>query len=66
MQTSHSNKDQKFSFAEVAQQLGVSEDEVIQKARETGLIDEKGYPTEFAINEGLLKIEVIETGFSSN
>jgi len=66
MQTSNSNDEQKFSFAEVAQQLGVSEEEVIQKVRESGLIDENGQPTEFALNEGLLEIEVIETGFSSN
>lgn len=66
MKTPNSNNKQTFSFAEIAQQLGISEAEVIQKARENGLIDENGYPTEYAINEGLLEIEVIPTGFSSN
>ena len=66
MKTSNSNNEQSYSFAEIAEQLGKTEAEVIQKAKESGLIDEKGNPTEFALNEGLLEIEVIETGFSSN
>lgn len=66
MKTSNSNSEQLYSFSEIAKQLGVSEDEIIQKARETGLIDENGYPTEYALNEGLLEIEVIPMGFSSN
>ena len=66
MKTSNQNNEQTFSFAEITQQLGVSEAEVIQAAKENGLIDEDGYPTEFAISEGLLEIEVIETGFSIN
>lgn len=66
MKTSNSNNKQTYSFAEIAQQLGVTEAEVIQEAKENGLIDENGQPTQFAINEGLLEIEVIETGFSSN
>lgn len=66
MKTSNTNNEQTFSFAECAEQLGIAEAEVIQAAIENGLIDEHGYPTEFAIREGLLVIEVIETGFSSN
>lgn len=66
MKTSNLNNEQTFSFAEIAQQLGVSEEEVIQVAKENGLLDENGNPTQYAINEGLLGIEVIPTGFSSN
>jgi len=65
MKTPNSNNEQKFSFAEIAQQLGVSEAEVIQKAKESGLLDENGNPTEFAINEGLLEIDIAPK-FSSN
>lgn len=66
MKTSNSNNKQSYSFAEIAEQLGKTEAEIIQVAKENGLLDEDGYPTEFALSEGLLEIEVIETGFSSN
>ena len=66
MKEQNSKKEQTFSFAEIAKQLGVTEAEVIQAAKEDGLIDENGKPTEFAIREGLLVEEVIQTGFGSN
>lgn len=46
-----------FSFKEVAEQIGVTEDEVIELAKREGLIDEYGMPTQKAIDEGLLTIE---------
>lgn len=55
-----------FSFKEIADQFGVTEAEVIQMSLENGLIDSDGMPTEFAISEGLLCIEEMETGFSLN
>ncbi|MEI7526388.1 MAG: hypothetical protein WCJ95_18720 [Mariniphaga sp.] len=71
MEASNSNNKQPFNFAKIAKTLGSSEEETIQFARENGLIDENGYPTEHAINEGLKAIEEILnrfriTGFSSN
>ena len=55
-----------YTFKEIADQLGVTEAEVIQMAIDNGLIDSEGNPTEYAINEGILCTEQIETGFSSN
>ena len=66
MKEQNSKKEQTFSFAEIAKQLGVTEAEVIQAAKEDGLIDENGKPTEYAIREGLLVEEVNQTGFGSN
>ena len=66
MKKQNSKKEQTFSFAEIAKQLGVTEAEVIQAAKEDGLIDENGKPTEYAIREGLLVEEVNQTGFGSN
>jgi len=58
--------EQTFSFKEIADQLGVSEAQVIQKLREGGLIDSNGIPTELAIIEGFLCTEQVDTGFSAN
>ena len=57
--TSHhlNNEEQTFSFKETAEQLGVSVEELIRVAKQEGLLDENGNPTEFAISEGLLAIE---------
>lgn len=55
-----------FSFKEIADQLGVTEAELIQEARENGLIDSEGRPTAFALSEGLLCTEETQTGFSLN
>lgn len=44
----------RYSFSEIAKQLGRTEEEIFQCAYENGLIDENGNPTEFAIKEGLL------------
>ncbi|MBL7965644.1 MAG: hypothetical protein JNK09_01505 [Prolixibacteraceae bacterium] len=58
MKTSHlNNQERTFSFREVANQLGVTEEELILVAKQEGLLDENGLPTEFAINKGLLAIE---------
>jgi len=66
MKTGNSNKKEKaFSFQDIATQLGVSVEEVIQTAKEGGLIDSNGMPTEEAINEGLLIIEP-EDWFTNN
>ncbi|PXV62622.1 hypothetical protein CLV62_1189 [Dysgonomonas alginatilytica] len=46
-----------FSFKEIAEQIGVTEEEVIELAKREGLIDEHGMPTQKAIDEGLLTIE---------
>lgn len=54
-----------YSFKEIASQIGVTEQEVIQMAKENGLLDENGKPTEFAISEGLLAIEP-EDWFTNN
>ena len=48
-----------YSFTEVAKELGVIEDEVIKIAKENGLLDENGHPTEYAIEEGLFAVEVM-------
>lgn len=55
--TNFNNEEQTFSFKETANQLGVSEEELIRVAKLEGLLDENGMPTEFAISEGLLAIE---------
>ena len=58
MKTSEFNNEERtFSFSEIADQLGVSEEELIRVAKQEGLLDEYGIPTEFAISEGLLSIE---------
>lgn len=58
MKTSDFKQEERtFSFSEVADQLGVSEEELTRVAKKEGLLDENGMPTEFAINEGLLAIE---------
>jgi len=54
-----------LSFKEIAEMIGVSEEEIIQTARENGLLDDNGMPTEFAISEGLLAIEP-EDWFTNN
>lgn len=46
-----------FSFKELADEVGVTEAELIQMAQENGLIDSDGKPTEFAIREGLFFME---------
>lgn len=57
METSNQkNEKQVFSFSEVACQLGISVEELINFAKQAGLFDENGLPTEFAISEGLLGI----------
>jgi beta-N-acetylglucosaminidase len=53
------NEERKFSFSEVAAYIGLSEEEILRVAREEGLLDENGMPTEFAISEGFLAIEPI-------
>lgn len=45
-----------FSFKEIADQLGISEEELISFAIQDGLLDTNGMPTEFAIQEGLLVV----------
>lgn len=58
MKLEKSNPDeQTFSMNEIAMQLGITEDELFQFSVENGLINPDGTPTEFALNEGLLKIE---------
>ncbi|GEM_PF-4634093 len=55
MQKSDFNDEERtFSFKEIADQLGVSEEEIISFAQQEGLLDPNGMPTEFAIQEGLL------------
>ena len=48
-----------FSFAEVASELGISENELIEFAKSEGLLDENGLPTEKAIENGLLATEIV-------
>lgn len=55
-----------FSFKEIADELGITEAELILKSQENGLIDSEGMPTEFAISEGLLCFEETNTGFCLN
>jgi len=45
-----------FSFKEIAEELGVSEDELFRVALEEGLIHPDGSPTEYAIKEGILTV----------
>ena len=51
------NEERTFSFSEIACELGISEEQLIGVAKQEGLLDENGMPTEFAISEGLLAIE---------
>ena len=55
-----------YTFNEIAKLLGVTEAEVIQRAKESGLLDSNGMPTEFALSEDLLCTEEIDTGFGLN
>ena len=55
------NEERTFSFSEIAQELGITEEVLIRVAMNEGLIDEHGMPTEYAINEGLLCIELQTT-----
>jgi hypothetical protein len=58
MKSEKSNpEDQTFSMNEIAMQLGITEDELFQFSVEKGLINPDGTPTEFALNEGLIKGE---------
>jgi len=50
--------DKTYSFAEIAEQLGISEAEIVEIAYREGLIDENGTPTPKAISEGLLTIDI--------
>ena len=50
-------KERTYSFSEIADELGISMEELIRVAKQEGLLDENGMPTEFAISEGLLAIE---------
>lgn len=54
-----------FDFKEIASLIGISEDEIIETAKGTGLIDEFGNPTDFALNEGLL-IEPEDEDWTTN
>lgn len=66
MKTSDFNNEERtFSFGEVAAYIGVSEEEILRVARDEGLLDENGMPTEFAIREGLLGVEM-QTDFCDN
>lgn len=57
MQTSDFNKEERiFSFSDIADELGISEEELISFAKQEGLLDSNGMPTEFAIQEGLLVV----------
>ena len=58
MKTSnHNNEEQVFSFGEVACQLGLSTEEFIKLAKQVGLLDENGLPTDFGISEGIFVIK---------
>ena len=46
-----------YTFAEVAEYLGITELELINFSIEQGLLDKNGMPTDFAIEQGLFKIE---------
>ena len=58
--TKFNNAESTFTFAEIADQLGITEEELILFAKQEGLLDENGFPTDFAIKEGLLAIEPFE------
>lgn len=45
-----------YNWKEVAESMGITENELIELALSEGLIDKKGMPTEFAIAEGLLTV----------
>jgi orotate phosphoribosyltransferase-like protein len=58
MKSSNFNHEERtFSFSEIANELGISEEDLIWLAKQEGLLDENGFPTDFAISEGLLAIE---------
>ena len=58
-------EDQNLSFGELAKQLGVSVEKIIQIAMKEGLINVDGSPTQKAIDNGLL-IESIQNTTSTN
>lgn len=55
-----------YTFKEIAELIGVSEEEIIQAMKDEGFLDEKGNPTELAISEGILCTEQVSTGLSLN
>ncbi len=53
-------KEQTYSMEEIAMQLGITEEELFQFSVSEGLINPDGTPTEFALNEGLLKVDPVD------
>jgi len=49
--------EKKYTFKEMADQFGVSEEEFISTCKREGLLDENGYPTQLALDEGIFVIE---------
>jgi len=47
------DQEKRFTFSEIADEIGVPESELLEIAQKEGLIDENGNPTQFAIDEGL-------------
>lgn len=47
-----------YSWDEVAKSIGVTKEELIAMAFKEGLIDEQGLPTQKALDEGLLKMDM--------
>lgn len=56
---------EEFSFKEVADQLGISEEELIQFSIKEGLLNEDLTPTQWALDEGLLIQVENKCGFFS-
>ena len=49
-----------YTFAEVANEIGISEHELVEFAFSEGLIDEYGMPTNLALEQGFLSVEKIK------
>jgi len=54
----HSQNEKTYTFSEIANEIGLSEDELIELALFEGLIDENGFPTKKAIDLGILTVEI--------
>ena len=50
-------EEKNFTFGEIADLFGMSEEELIDFAKKRRIIDESGLPTQKAIDEGLFTIE---------
>ena len=59
-------EDRTYTFAEIAAEVGITENELVEFAIREGLLNVDGTPTQKAIDEGLLTTEYSIGGICMN